>query len=657
MAELGLAVRRSLLLSLLLAVGALAAALPALLGEPESEHPALRGLAALLIAFLAAIYLTARWGSRGALEPKAHLLELAQVATAIAALLLPALFAGMTTGETRALANLAQAAIGWTKPITGLPLALWLLSAAYVVSRLRISVKEERLAGPALVVPSVVAFLILFVAGAWRLAQVPAPVGLEVLEKRTSLLTLLTLGIAACSPGKRARRGFDLRMIVLVSGFLSAGALLFYGVHAYLQPSLGDIDRVLGTTGDAKGTSFAASLQGRPDLYGLFSLQYASGTPRLAVVRPIGTPIDSLIEKVVPTGFGSARLEPQPDFGRISSERRAPPLDESFEVWFRLKGWPRLDLPSGIRIHDVPYDWAVSPSGSFAVASTYSDSFAVPSQYGLPRQDRGTAAVRVWRRWSGPRTLIEGLPMTPRILELTESSVRLLVFGQPSSQGQFDARNGIACSAAPGPAQLGTTTCDLTQMKCEPWQMRAPDFARTVQAGPRLLVGGMGSWSLLDPISLETVATLPRCETCTVGADLVHLLRDGRILRLSLLGRVPNWDSRLTAYDVDGRETAATSLGNVRLTRFAGELDDGTLVILWRAHYAYSFTEPIFGWTLDSWNPRTGERRRLADDLGTFPCSENDASMIFLDRNGRMVVPAVDGVRALARLGYPLPVN
>lgn len=66
------------------------------------------------------------------------------------------------------------------------------------------------------------------------------------------------------------------------------------------------------------------------------------------------------------------------------------------------------------------------------------------------------------------------------------------------------------------------------------------------------------------------------------GSDSVHWLRNGRILRLSLFGRIPNWDSRLTAYD---------------------------------------------------------------------------ASMIFLDRNGRMVVPAVDGVRVLAQLAYPLPVN
>lgn len=248
--------------------------------------------------------------------------------------------------------------------------------------------------------------------------------------------------------------------------------------------------------------------------------------------------------------------------------------------------------------------------------------------------------------------------MTPRILELTESSVRLLVFGQPSGQGKRDTRNGIACSAPPGPAQLGTTTCDLAQMKCEPWRMRETSLARSLQAGAQLLVGGMDSWSLLDSNSLETLATLPQCEACMGGSDFVHTLRDGRILRLSLLGSMPNWDSRLAAYDADGRETAASSLGNVRLTRFAGELDDGTVAIAWRADYgSFWLPAPVFGWTLDSWNPATGERRRLADDIATFPSSENDASMIFLDRNGRMVVPAVDGVRVLAQLAYPLPAN
>ena len=95
----------------------------------------------------------------------------------------------------------------------------------------------------------------------------------------------------------------------------------------------------------------------------------------------------------------------------------------------------------------------------------------------------------------------------------------------------------------------------------------------------------------------------------------------------------------------------------MRLTQFAGELDDGSVAIAWRSQYGRFPTAPLFGWTLDSWNPRTGERRRLADDLGTFPSSENDASMIFLDRRFRLVVPTVGGVRVLAQLKYSLPEN
>lgn len=611
-----------------------------------------------MIALLAAVFLAARWGSRGPLALQAHLLELANLVAAMTALLLPALLAGMTTTEAEALATLVQTSISWKRPIAALSLACWLVGATYLVARLKSSVKEKRLAGQGLVWLSALVLLALFGVSAWRLAEIPAPAGLEMLEKKALILALLTIGVAACSPGNWGGRGFDLRMVACVAGLLFAGALLHFGTSSYLRPGLDDIDRVLGTSGDADGTSFAASLQGRPDLYGLFSLQVASGTPRLEVVRPIGTSIDQMIEKVVPTWFGSARLEPRPDFVRSSAGLRAPPLEESFELWFRLNGWPRLDLPSGIRIQEVPYDWAVSPSGSFAVVSTFSSSFAAAASSGLPLQTRGSAAVRVWSRWARPRTLIEGLSMTPRILDLTESSVRLLVFGEPSGQGKLDTRNGIACSAPPGPAQLGTTTCDLSRMKCEPWRMREPTLASSVRAGARLLVGGMNSWSLQDSNSLETLATLPRCEACMGVSDFVHTLRDGRILRLSLLGSMPNWDSRLTAYDVDGRETAVTSLGNVRLTRFAGELDDGTVAIAWRADYgSFWLPAPVFGWTLDSWNPATGERRRLTDDIATFPSSENDASMIFLDRSGRMVVPAVDGVRVLAQLGYPLAVN
>jgi hypothetical protein len=165
------------------------------------------------------------------------------------------------------------------------------------------------------------------------------------------------------------------------------------------------------------------------------------------------------------------------------------------------------------------------------------------------------------------------------------------------------------------------------------------------------MVGRPGAWNVMDPQSSEVLFPLPACKGCSPYSDFAYLLRDGRIIRLSLLGAMPIWNSRLTAFDPEGGQTAQTDLGNVRLTRFAGELDDGTVAIAWRAQYANrAHLAPVFGWTLFAWNPATGTRRRLAADLATFPSAENDASMIFLDRKRRMVVPAVDGVRVLAHL-------
>ena len=155
----------------------------------------------------------------------------------------------------------------------------------------------------------------------------------------------------------------------------------------------------------------------------------------------------------------------------------------------------------------------------------------------------------------------------------------------------------------------------------------------------------------MNPEDVGIPFPLPVCKGCSPYSDFAYLLRDGRVVRLSLLGAMPLWNSRLTAFDPEGRQTAQTDLGNVRLTRFAGELDDGTVAIAWRAQYANrAQLEPVFGWTLIAWNPATGARRRLATDLASLPSAENDASMIFLDRQGRLVAPAVEGLRVVAEL-------
>jgi cytochrome bd-type quinol oxidase subunit 2 len=321
-AELALAVRRSILLTLLLAIGALAAALPALLGEPAAEHPALRGLAALVIALFAAVFLAARWGSRGPLAPRGHLLELAQVAATVTAFLLPALLAGMTTSEAEALAKLAQAAIGWKRPIAALLLGCCLLGATYLIARLKSSVKEERLAGQGLVWLSALGLMALIGVSAWRLAGSRPS---ESLLSRWRCFWFSCLCVVASFLRSQGARGTDLRTLSLVVGFVLIGWLICFGTDRYLRPTGWEIDRILHTSGDAQGTTFAAALDGREDIYGLFSLDYVSATPRLELVRPLGTYVEFLIEKTTQTRFGTARLEPRPELKNRWSELLPPP--------------------------------------------------------------------------------------------------------------------------------------------------------------------------------------------------------------------------------------------------------------------------------------------------------------------------------------------
>ena len=268
----------------------------------------------------------------------------------------------------------------------------------------------------------------------------------------------------------------------------------------------------------------------------------------------------------------------------------------------------------------------------------------------VERVDRGVYEVRIWRGGGRSQRLLGDLAQPPSILELTDSSVRLL--GTAISPEARPSRS--AASDAPTSAQLAAgfaaTTCNLETSTCEPWQAGAKGDSRLSRPADRILNQSSVGWSVLDTRTLATVLRSPRHAPCVSDCDRGYLLRDGRVIRLLQLGRMPNWDARLASVDAKGHETVVTSIGNVRLFRFAGELDDGTVAIAWRTQNAWSHTQPIFGWTLDAWNPRSGERRRLADDVATFPAADNDASTIFLDRRGRLVTPAVNGLRALADL-------
>ena len=130
----------------------------------------------------------------------------------------------------------------------------------------------------------------------------------------------------------------------IASGLVFASVSVLRGVPADPRPGVDDIERILVTHGDGAQTTFAASLKERTGVYGLFSLEYASGTPRLEAVRPVGPSIDYLIEKVVSTTAASARLEPRSEPERNWFSTAAAPMPRVFrEVWLRRNAWPRTD--------------------------------------------------------------------------------------------------------------------------------------------------------------------------------------------------------------------------------------------------------------------------------------------------------------------------
>jgi hypothetical protein len=500
--------------------------------------------------------------------------------------------------------------------------------------------------------------------------QVPSPAGLELLVKLVIPMLLAAAAMAAKSPFPSAGRSSDVRAIVLAAGVAVTGLTSSVATYLYLRPTAEEIAAVRLSSGDGHRTSFAAEVEHRPDVYGLFSLDSASASPRLEFLRTKETPPHLWIEKVVGSRWGTARLEPRPQPARDWSELRpAPPEDSTGEVWLRWRGWPRVDLRTGIRMSEPVADWSVSPDGAFAVASTYIRSPGILPTFHADRLDRGTYAVDLWRGNSAPRRLVDDLPLPPRILVLTQRSVTLLVHGQSYSRGRLKTagvlptqrRDGVrtvaqasadgfvrATSYAPTPLLSAVTRCDLVSLKCEPWR---------VESGERSAIRPEAFRRELDSSTLKAFLPLPPCPGCASDSDRPYLLSDGRVVRIALLGSVPDWDARLWAYDVEGRETASTSLGNVRMTRFAGELSGDEIAFIWRARYGRSvLSEPVGGWTLEAWNTSTGQRRRLAEEIATFPSVDDDASTIFLDREGRLVVPAIDGVRVLAQLGYPLPI-
>ncbi len=615
-------------------LGALAAAWPTLFGEPAAEWPALRGLAAFALALPLALGLAARWGRRGPLPPAEHARSLASLTLLEALLLAPSALVGARLAEARALVALAQSGVGWAAPVRLEVACLALVAGTYLAARLAAAHARQPLAGGRFLTIAAAVCAVSFAGSALRLATIPAPRGLEALEKWSLLALLLTLGCAALVRREAAGPITDARTAMLLAGLSLASGFAFQFTNWYLDPPISAIGQVRQMEGRSRGTTFAASLDHRPDLYGLFTIENASAPVRLAFVRPVEPYVDDLIEEYHSTRFGNAYLIPRTEapWEMFPNERAsAPPF---VRLWVRSSRWPHFVLPTGIRIATPVRDWAISADSRLVVTSTY-DQPPGRTRYIEDFGDTATYAVKVWRVGRSPRTLLDDLPSAPQIVSLTGNSVSLL--RDSARQGGF----GRSTSWIADTCQLPAGPCKSTPARHGPW------FPYST-LGNRLLFGTYGNWTVMDAETEAPIFHLTRCGDCSSDSTSAVLLRGGGLAQCSLRGRMPDWETRLTAYDERGTEVVATSLGSVRLARLAGELEDGTVAVAWRRDYGHwRWETPLPGWTLDAWDPRTGARRRLADDLSTLPGGEQGTSPIFLDRDGRLVTPTTSGLRVL----------
>ena len=307
---------------------------------------------------------------------------------------------------------MAQTAVFSKKPVAPATLAVLLCCAAYVVSRLRVSIKGKRVRGSGLAAAAAAVGLALVVASVGRLLLIPAVSAVELLTKVVLLLVLGTFGVAALLPEQGTGNRFDPRAIALAVGFAGIGLVISYGTYCYLRPSVGDIERVQFTRGDGRETTFAALLESRPDIYGIFALEYASATPRLAFVRSLDGAGEDLLERVHRTFLGTARLVPRPP--QNEREWRSPPLQANFELWIRLRWWPWSDLRPGLWIGAPVFDWAVAPSGRLAVATTYKGSPAAWKTYWSSEVDRSAYEVKIWRSGGRSQRLLGDLAQAPQ---------------------------------------------------------------------------------------------------------------------------------------------------------------------------------------------------------------------------------------------------
>ena len=257
---------------------------------------------------------------------------------------------------------LAQTAVFSKKPVAPATRAA-ASAAAYVISRLRVSMKGKRIRGSGLTAAAAAVGLALVVASAGRLLLIPAvSAGRASVEGgsasgaadtwRGCVLAPRQGGRPRCRSASH-RAGGGIRRS-WVGHFLWNLPLPATVGRRYRAGSIHPRRR--------QGTTFAALLESRPDIYGVFSLEYASATPRLAFVRTLVGRGRILLERVAfPVRHGATRSAAASEREGVAKPAAAGKV---VELWIRLRWWPWTDLRPGLRIGAPVFDWAVAPSWS-----------------------------------------------------------------------------------------------------------------------------------------------------------------------------------------------------------------------------------------------------------------------------------------------------
>ncbi len=679
-----------------LALGALAAALPALLGEPATDQPALRGLAVAAIFWLVAALLLAVTGWRSGARPypggekttaagaaRSVLRATVSPALPLAILALPALCTGIETGEVAALSALLQASWGWRTPLPFAALGGLSLAVLFFLCRLLGSLRLRSPRWLRLVPAGLVLMLVFAGVAAVRLLDLPAPAGWERATKGWALVLLAALCLAGTLAHPVGRRRRDLRAPILGAGSAAAGLVALGLALDYLTPSVHDLEDVTIEWDRGSWTLLDATLRDRPDLHGIFGLPPGATRLELVGVLP-GYPLNGRSATPQWTSRGLAHLEMSDEESRVDGSLSPEWRPIGMQVTVRSRWFRWLDRPSPLTIAN-PLAWCVSPGLRFAVSFTSepqlqadlrrdgaSRKLMTPSP--LPR-----SRIEISRRtWLGSRSEIvsRGLSSPAQVVWIDDRAVRFVVTsdsrialgvpdpasGPSREAGGSTERSGrpVALSVASDrfptrrPHYLGLATYLVNERQWVDQKWTASPVGQTVRLSfdRRFALAECGPFRMppvpLCVFDLEADGTqipsrtlsrrLPfptRAIPLTGGAVAATWYEGGGRSRM-------HWF--LSLFGADGQETRTVDLEEAAGVRFARELEDGSLAIARLPEGFQRYNAPTFGWRLEAYDPSTGGRRLLGADLGTCPLTPDDVSRVFLERSGRLVVPTAHGL-------------